>query len=1051
MNIRKVLHINRVEARAIFVLISYSFFMGLSIAFYFTSTISEFLINFDIKALPHTYILSGILGYLLWFIWSKLEKRIRFTSRLRIGISFLFISVLLLALGMLVMDNKWVSFVMLVWVRVFVFVNMVNFWGIAGKLFNLSQGKRLFGIISIGAVISDLIGFFSIPLIISFGIPNTGLIFISLITLVLCVLMTFHITKVFKKRLADSSSNEKDRNVEQQKEPFFKSKYHAYLFLLAILPMFGFYFVDYLFLDQIKIRYSYSADAMAGFMGVFFGVVALCELLIKTTVFSRLIYDFGIKVTLLVLPGILLISVVLTITAGLFAGSFGFLFAMIAFIKLLEKGLRSGVNDPSFQILYQPIPSEERLALQSKMEGVPTALGNVAAGVLLLILIHTDLTDPLVYNSIFLVVLIFWCYMSYKMYYEYREVVVNNLSGLQRDNKYQDNQKSGIIAEFKGVRRLLLSQYLNMSATFNRVPDLLKRSSDDVREIFNTLMAKYQLFEYGPFVGAIAGMDNTHSQADTLSTSHSSSAADLVKGAKRIKFSRPVPLENKLIALNRLSTADISSDHLKEIEAFLKDKNPGIVQGALMLIPLPLSLKYGEMLIHAMESMPLSHLAIPLFKQKDVRLEKLVIKKLQQIESIQWSDMNGQLLSLQLVKILKKFGGTDAKNHLVKTLQFSNSEMKYFASYALADLKFKADEDQKFYFAQMIEKEVSFCTWLLACISDLGVERNEMKELISSLETEFEQSRDKIYIYLSFIYPENTILQIKENLQSTSTEKYVLGIEMCEMVLKPELRSMLIPLFMNSSNSEKLRLLNKEFPQQNLSPFERLANISYYDFTRVNTWIKILSMHLISKMDQGIPKEVIANTYINNPTIKESAYLAIRRLNSDIFVNRIENESHEYRQYFDRLVGKDRIRGKSDSTFKLINKLKSFDLFRNIYEGILMKIAFYLFKVKLVEGNELSVRYGYDEYIHFIYKGGLTLKTSDSGEEVIFEKGSISGLFEPFNLRDTDFRIHGKTELLVIEAPIFFKLVSIYDDLSNTLYKKADSLEPKDDLYFYTS
>jgi hypothetical protein len=717
----------------------------------------------------------------------------------------------------------------------------------------------------------------------------------------------------------------------------------------------------------------------------------------------------------------------------------------------LEKGLRSGVNDPSFQILYQPIPSEERLAFQSKMEGVPTALGNIAAGVLLLILIYSDLTHPIIYNSIFLVVLIFWCYMAYKMYYEYREVIVNNLSGLQKGEKFHDDQKVEIIPEFEGVRRLLLSQYLNMRATFKRVPQLLKQSSEDVQEILYTLIDKYQLFEYGPFVRAIAGVDNTNLQAIRLGTSHPTGTSDMEKGAMRIEYYSPRTLENKLIALNQLSNADITSEHLKEIEVFLKDKNPGIVQGALTLIPLPLNLEYGEMLIQAMESMPLSHLAIPLFKKKDVRLEKLVIKELQQIESSQWSDMNSQLLSLQLIKILSKFGGADAKSYLVKTLQFSNSEIKYFATYALKALKFKASEEQESYFTQTIEKEVAFCAWLLACKSDLKVKRNKMKVLLSSLETEFEQSKEKIFIYLSFIYPEETILKIKENLVSTSTQKNVLGIEMCEMLLKPALRSMLIPVFMNSSHSEKLKLLNKDFPQQNLPLLKRLANISYYDFTKVNTWIKILSMHLISKMDENIPRELIANTYIHNPTIKESAYLAIKRINSEIFENRIQKESYDYRQHFDRLAGKDRIRGKSDSTFKLINKLKSFQLFSNIYEGILMKMAFRLIKIKLTEKTILIERYGNDAYLHFIYKGSLTLFSSKNNEKVVFQKGSILGLFEPCNLRDMDYWVNEETELLVIEASMFFQLVSIYDELANTLYNQADALEPKDDLYFYTS
>jgi hypothetical protein len=639
------------------------------------------------------------------------------------------------------------------------------------------------------------------------------------------------------------------------------------------------------------------------------------------------------------------------------------------------------------------------------------------------------------------------------MYYEYREVIVNNLSGLGQLNQEQEVHGEETLKdpEFEGIRKLLLSQYLSMRTTFKKVPQLLKQSSEDVQMIIYALIDKYQLFEYGPFIRAIAGVDKANAQAFQLGTSHTSGAEAMNNAPLRTEYSKAKTKENKLIALNKISHTKITEVHLKEIEAFLKDKNPGIVQGALILIPLPLSLKFGEMLIQAMESMPLSHLAIPLFKEKDVRLEKLVIKKLQQIESSQWSDMNSQLLSLQLIKILKKIGGVESQNYLVKTLQFNNSEIKYFATYALSALKFKADKEQESYFTQMIEKEVAFCVWLLACKSDLSVKYKKMRVLLKSLETEFKQTQEKIFIYLSFIYPEETILKIRENLVSTSTEKNVFGIEMCEMILTPALRSILIPLFMNSSNAEKLKLLSKDFPQQNLSLLKRLANICYYDFTKANTWIKILATNLISKMDKSIPRELIANTYINNPTIKESSYLAIKRINSETFENMIQRESYEYRQHFDKLTRKDLISGKIDSMFKRINKLKSFPLFSNIYEGILMKMAFHLIKIKLSENKTLSERYGYDAYIHLIYKGTLTLHATENNEKVVFQKGNISGLFEPYNLRDVDFSVNGETELLIIEASVFFQLVSIYDELKDTLYNEADALEPTNDPYFYTS
>ena len=1038
----KILNIKQSETRPILMLITYSFFMGLSIAFYFTATISDFLTNFDITLLPYTYILSGVLGYFLWLAWSYLEKKVPFTTRVMMGITFLVITVTILGVGTLYFYKEWISLVMLVWVRVFIFVNVVNFWGMSGKLFNLSQGKRLFGLISVGTVISDIFGFFSIPFILLLGVSNPGLIIISIFTLIICLFITLQITRVFKEQLSERIDQTKVTIRTSRKEPLFKNTYQMYLFILAILPMFGFYFVDYLFLDQVQVEFKHSAEALAGFMGIFFGVVAIFELLVKTSVFSRLINNFGLKVALLVLPGILLITVFLTITIGMAAGTFGFLFSMIAFIKLLEKILRSGVNDPSFQILYQPIPSKERLAFQSKMEGVPSALGNIAAGGIILLLIFFELTDPVLYNSIFFIVLVVWCYMAIKLQKEYRNVIVNSLSDPneevdEEDSDYSPSKYLFSNLENQNTKELVSSLYLakniDLNQIFNKIELLINHTSSQVRLAVIKSIRKYKLKTLIPSLEQLNNSENQNSGVSPILrltvNELNNYKYDEVNLASKISDGES-EIE-KLKQLDEILSSNNTEEKVKILEKRLLDHNHSVVYAALEQLPDSLDQSHANLVVHSLKKMPLSYLTFPFLKKKNKFVERLFIKNLQQQESGLWSNVNSQIFALQIVKALGYVGDKDAKAYLIKLLNSNTSETKLFVAKALDKLDYTATKEESILIVQLIEKEAAFCTWLLSCEQDIKGLKKGGRELVACLQREYVKVIEKIFVLLSFLYPRNVIQKISSNIRDRSTQKNVLGIEMCEMVLSNTLKPILIPLFSNFTTLERIKILKKEFPQERLTPIERLENIVYYDFTEVNLWIKIMAMYILAKKVKTVPKEIYANLYIKNPVIKESAYLAISKINKEEFHKRIATESNEYKLYFDRLLGIDPALGKQDTIFERVNKLKRLRLFKDVHEVILIKVAMHLIKIDLSGSEFYSKEYLRIPYIHFISRGKLDVVFSEN--DIERHSDEAFGLFDAFNLRDVRFEAKDKTQILAIEANTFFELVSTYDELAYVL------------------
>ena len=71
-----MLNIRNEEYKPVLVLMVFSFFIGMSISFYFTASNAIFLKHFKPKMIPVSFIASGVIIYLAWWIFSHIDKKL---------------------------------------------------------------------------------------------------------------------------------------------------------------------------------------------------------------------------------------------------------------------------------------------------------------------------------------------------------------------------------------------------------------------------------------------------------------------------------------------------------------------------------------------------------------------------------------------------------------------------------------------------------------------------------------------------------------------------------------------------------------------------------------------------------------------------------------------------------------------------------------------------------------------------------------------------------------------------------------------------------------
>src|SRR5258708_30969628 len=104
---------------------------------------------------------------LLTFIYLQISQRISFKRLLTVNFGSLLAITLLFGVGLTVTNARWLIFALPVLFQIVLNFGNLAFWSLAGRIFNLRQGKRLFGLVGAGQWIAFVIMGFLMPTIVA--------------------------------------------------------------------------------------------------------------------------------------------------------------------------------------------------------------------------------------------------------------------------------------------------------------------------------------------------------------------------------------------------------------------------------------------------------------------------------------------------------------------------------------------------------------------------------------------------------------------------------------------------------------------------------------------------------------------------------------------------------------------------------------------------------------------------------------------------------------------------------------------------------------------
>ena len=367
------------------------------------SAVALFLEKYGAKWLPVIYIASAVMCALLGVLYSWLQTVLPMRTVL-VAIAILAALPLLLlraALGIDYLDGfiaLATVFLLRLWTDAVEVLNDLNSQVAANQLFNIREIKRTYPLISSGLLVADVVAGFSLPVLLLIVGQIENMIVLASLAMLIGAGTLFYLSQRYSQAFPDlPASGQWDDD-----EPAFAIHRTPGPLRTYIIPLFAFFIlaeamyllVEFQYLGQLEEKLDGSE--IAGFLGLFSGVIGLFELMSQWFISSRAIERLGVFVAAMLLPASLAILGLVTLTGvldfsialirqviplpGLITGLFVGLILLRFIDELFRYTLIAGIEP----VLFQPLPEAIRNSVQTTVQGIAEPVTAGITGISLL-------------------------------------------------------------------------------------------------------------------------------------------------------------------------------------------------------------------------------------------------------------------------------------------------------------------------------------------------------------------------------------------------------------------------------------------------------------------------------------------------------------------------------------------------------------------------------------------------------------------------------------------------------------------------------------------
>lgn len=361
---------------------------GATMALLLVTGNAVFLDTYGSEWLPLTYIAVAGAGVMISWVMARAVGQYRFVSVATVVLGLE--AVLLIAAWIaLVQGQLWVSAGLVVLFPLAIQIGFVFLGGQAGRLLDIRELKELFPRIVSGFAFGFLAGGLAgAPLLAVLGSTEQLLAPAAIMQLAFLGLLLLTDFRHSEPDIAPASDQHADEPPATRRplRSLLASPLVVAIIAYQVLSAVGTQLTDFVFFDRAATRYT-NPDDLTRFLSWYTAALNLIDVLFLAVLAGPLLRRFGLRLGLLANPVVVggAMAVMAMLAGG--PGSVGITFLLLSSAaRIADVSLTDGTTRTSINATYQVLPVDDRLAVQTTVEGagVPIAIG--MTGVLLLAL-----------------------------------------------------------------------------------------------------------------------------------------------------------------------------------------------------------------------------------------------------------------------------------------------------------------------------------------------------------------------------------------------------------------------------------------------------------------------------------------------------------------------------------------------------------------------------------------------------------------------------------------------------------------------------------------
>ena len=1048
-----------------------------------TASTALFFGEYDADTLPYTSLFLMVVGPLVSFVYLRLNNNFTL-SKVLLGIhGLLLFTLILLPLLLGRISSSYLTFSLPIYFGVNNSLTISSFWNLLGRIYNLRQGKRLFGLLSSGEHMATIVSGFMAPLFVArIGTINLYWIgaFFMAGAIVLLVLINHKNAEKMDSALGEKGESKREAGlISLAKDPYIRL-----IFALFTLFIIGIYTVNNISFQQAEVRFP-TADEMAGYIGIFMGIFGVLSLIVQWFLAGRLLERFGVRSMILATPGGLFIFMTLFAFVGTFTNWTSALF-WLAVSAAMYQSILDAADSAAINLMYQPLPAQLRTQVQTTVIGIVYPLAIGFAGLLLVLLL-----DGLGFSAVqlayaALVVIAVWLYIGLHMGRAYpdrlrqalREYSLGGLASWRPDQDSIPILEEALSSANPAIVQYALDMLEDVAPQKAAIylPALLDNPDQAVQAGALERIGALSWVGTPPGVPALlANSENAHIRAAALRTWYRIDEKSATEELQVLSGDSQLEVRQEALAIMRQHDLPAFREQARErlaemvaegdgaqraaaarvigqtadpgdaglLNVLLEDENTAVRHAALE----------AAASLRSPETWPL---ILPVLAQSDGRILATAAlaaggeEILSLLETVQEAANTEPGTLAGIAVVYGRIGSPRSAVALQKLIFHADLIVRNQALVALSTIACPAEVQDHQALERQLGLERQEILETMAAQIDLG--NGEAKGLAAgALEQKRRLLADNLLLLLSFLYDREGILSARGALlprREVDDEKSAYAVEVLDILIDLAHKQMLLPFFQELAPEEQHALVEAGGLAL-LGRHDRLLAMLQPAPGEMERWLRICAIYDLGHAGSEEVIEAITQTAVREDAdalLLDTALNSLQTLGANLPQIASANPS-----LVEAITGYPVVEKQQMSTLQKIAFLKNVSIFSHLPDGALLPIANLLVEETVPTGQMIMRKGDQGDLLYLVVDGRLRVH---DGEQTIDTLGSggVAGEMALLDLEPRSASVTAETpsRLLRLEQEPFFELLAGQPELardlmallSRRLRERADRLPP---------